>query len=168
VRRAARQTSGSDARFGQVKQEHTASNTMTRWRKTWVYSPPKLPKPKVPETVRTEVETKATELVNAVLKPAHIKPPRKNTRWNYIVDLYTKWHRSYFYFCAKYASPGPNALSPFFDVGFARLEYVGGLGRQSRFNMAYMRHTGKWFEIRHDLSLDQCLAEIKDGGPFQP
>ncbi len=160
--------SGGHVRFGQVEQEHTDSNTMTKLRKTWVYSPPKPPKPKVPETVKTEVETKATELVNAVLKPAHIRPPRKNTRWNYIVDIYTKWHRSYFYFCAKYASPGPNALSPFFDVRFARLEYIGGLGRQSRFNMAYMRHTGKWFEIRHNLSLDQCLAEIKDGGPFQP
>ena len=103
VRGAARRTSGSDTRFGQVEQEHMDSNTMTKMRKTWVYSPPKPPKPKVPETVKTELETKATELVNAVLKPTHIKPPRKNTRWNYIVDIYTKWHRSYFYI--QYFSP---------------------------------------------------------------
>jgi hypothetical protein len=98
----------------------------------------------------------------------HISSRHARIRGGYIVDIYTKWQRSYFYFCAKYASPGPNALSPFFEVRFARLEYVGGLGRQSRFNMAYMRHTGKWFEIRQVLSLDQCLAEVKDGGPFQP
>jgi hypothetical protein len=132
--------------------------------KIWVYSPPK---PKVPHAVKVELEAKATELVNTVLKPEHIKPPPKNTRWNYIVDLYTKWHRNYFYFCAKYACPGPNALSPFFDTGFARLEYSGGVGRQSRFNLSYMRPTGRWWEIRHGLSLDRCLAEVRAEGLFQ-
>jgi len=133
--------------------------------KTWVYSPPK---PKVPDAVKVELKTKATELIDAVLKPEHVKPPPKNAKWNYIVDLYTKWHRNYFYFCAKYACPGPNALSPFFDTGFARLEYSGGVGRQSRFNMSYMRHTGRWWEIGHGLSLEQCLAEVREGGLFQP
>jgi hypothetical protein len=118
--------------------------------------------------VKAQVETKATELVNSVLKPAHIKSPPKNPRWNYIVDIYTKWRGNCFYFYAKYACPSPRALSPFFDNGFARLEYVGGAGKQSRFNMAYFRHTGKWWEIAHDLSLDECLAEVKEGGLFQP
>jgi hypothetical protein len=90
--------------------------------KMWVYSPPKL---KVPDSVKAELGKKATELINTVLKPEHVKPPPKNAKWNYIVDIYTKWHRNYFYFCAKYACPGPNALSPYFETGFARLEYAG-------------------------------------------
>jgi len=133
--------------------------------KTWVYGPPKL---KVPDDVRVRVEIKAMELADTVLKPEHVKPPPKNARWNYIVDLYTKWHRNYFYFCAKYVCPGPNALSPFFDIGFARLEYVGGVGQKSRFNMSYMRHTGRWWEIYHGLLLEQCLAEVREGGLFHP
>lgn len=133
--------------------------------KMWVYSPPK---PKAPDAVKVEVEIKAIELVDAVLKPEHVKPPPKNAKWNYIVDIYTKWHRNYFYFCAKYACPGPNALSPFFDTGFARLEYAGGVDQQSRFNLSYMRHTGSWWEIRHGLSLEQCFAEIREGGLFHP
>jgi hypothetical protein len=133
--------------------------------KTWGYSPPK---PKVPDAVKVELKTKAAELIETVLKPEHIKPPPKNAKWNYIVDLYTKWHRNYFYFCAKYACPSVNALSPFFEIGFARLEYSGGVGRQSRFNLSYMRHTGKWWEIWHGLSLEQCLAEIREGGLFHP
>jgi len=72
--------------------------------KICVYSPPK---PKVSGIVKVELEAKATELIDAVLKPEHIKSPPKNAKWNYIVDLYTKWHRNYFYFCAKYACPGP-------------------------------------------------------------
>ena len=133
--------------------------------KTWVYSPPK---PKVPDAVKVELRAKATEMINTVLKPEYIKPPPKNAKWNYIVDLYTKWHRNYFYFCAKYACPGPNAMSPYFETGFARLEYMGGAGRQSRFNLSYMRHTDRWWEIRHSLSLEQCLAEIREGGLFHP
>src|SRR4030042_6286947 len=112
--------------------------------KIWVYS---LPKPKVPDCIKVELERKATELINTVLKPEHVKPPLKNAKWNYIVDIYTKSHRNYFYFCAKYACPGANALSPFFDTGFARLQYAGGAGRQTRFHLSYMRHTGRWWEI---------------------
>ena len=105
-------------------------------KKIWIYSSPKT---KVPDTVKVEVEAKATGIVNSFLKPEHIKPPPKNAKWNYIIDIYTKWHRNYFYFCAKYACPGPNVMSPYFETGFARLEYAGGIGRQSRFNLSYMR-----------------------------
>ena len=47
---------------------------------------------------------------------------------------------------------------------FARLEYVEG----NRFNLSYMRHTGEWIEVYPDLSLDQCLATIKDDPLFFP
>lgn len=60
--------------------------------KTWVYSPPKLPKVAVPEDLKAEVERKAGELVETVLKPKHVKPPPKNPRFNYLIDLSTKWH----------------------------------------------------------------------------
>jgi hypothetical protein len=130
-----------------------------------VYSPPK---PKVSGIVKVELEAKATELIDTVLKPEHIKPPPKNAKWNYIVDLYTKWHGNYFYFCARYACPGPNAMSPYFEMGFARLKHTGSIGGQSRFDLAYMRHTGRWWEIMHGLTLEQCLAEIREGGLFDP
>ncbi len=55
--------------------------------KTWIYSPPK---PKVPDAVKVELEAKATELVITVLKPEYVKPPPKNAKWNYIVDMFYK------------------------------------------------------------------------------
>lgn len=88
---------------------------MPKRRKMWVYSPPKQPKPKVPESVKMDLEKKAKALVETVLKPTYMEPLPEETRFNYIVDIYTKWYRSYFYFCAKYHSPGPNAISPFFE-----------------------------------------------------
>ena len=101
---------------------------------------------------------------DTVLKPAHIKPPAGDERFNYIVDLYSRWYRNYFYFCSKYACPGPNAISLYFEAKFARLEYVG----YDRFHLAFMRHTGKWCEIYINVSLDECLAAIRDEPHFLP
>lgn len=129
-----------------------------------MFSPPKPSKPKVPAALKSEVEKSAQELIEKVLKPEHIKPPRKGFQFNYVVDIFTKWHQSYFYFCAKYCSPGPNAISPDFETKFARMEYVGG----RRFNLSFMRHTGEWIELYPNLSLDECLATIQEGGFFTP
>ena len=78
---------------------------MKRREKAWFLRPEKSPKPKVPDNVKAEVETKANELVESFLKPEHIKPQPEDLRFNYVVDIYTKWYRHYFYFCAKYACP---------------------------------------------------------------
>ena len=137
---------------------------MAKSRKTWVYSPPKPPAPKVPASAKAEAQQKADQLVETILKPQHLKPPPKDGDFNYMVDIYTKWYRHYFYFCAKYCSPGPYALSPNFEMMFARMEYVEG----NRFNLSYMRHTGEWIEVYPNLSLDQCLATMKDNPLFFP
>jgi hypothetical protein len=132
--------------------------------KTWVYSPKKPPKAAVPESLRSEVERKAGELVEAVLKPKHVKRPPKNARFNYLTDLSTKWHGPYFYFTSTYACPGRNALSPTFDAKFARLEHVGS----GKFNLSFMRHTGKWVELYTGLTLDECLKSIQEDPWFTP
>ncbi len=135
---------------------------VTNWKKTWVYRPPR--NPKVPDAVKAAVETRAKELVEQVLKPKGIEPPPKKPRFNYIVDIFTKWHGGYFYFVAKYACPFPNALSPFFEVNFTRLRYMD----KDRFNLAYRRHTDEWVEIYTGLSLDECSGTIKNEQIFHP
>jgi len=100
-------------------------------KKMWVYSPPKPAKPKAPESIQIEVEKKCNELVETVLKPKFIQPPPKDSELNYLVDIYTKWHRNYFYFYAKYHCPGPYSIAPYFETGFARLEYAG----DNKFNL---------------------------------
>jgi len=137
---------------------------MSKSQKRWIYSPPRSPKPKVPEAAKTEVTKAAEELVEAILKPQYVKPPPKDKQFNYIVDIYTKWYRNYFYFCAKYACPGPNATSPFFETKFARLEYVGS----DRFHLSFMRHTEEWVELYQNLSLNGCLEAIRNEPYFQP
>lgn len=137
---------------------------MARKQKIWVYSPHQPPKPQVPERLKAEITEKSHQLVENELKPQNIFPPPKRARFNYLVDIFTKWHQNFFYFCATYRCHGPNALSPFFEARFARLRYVGA----NRFNLAYMRHTGKWWEIERGVSVDKCLARLKEGGLFCP
>ena len=132
--------------------------------KTWGFAPQKPAKHKVPDDLKAVVISKANELVEQVLKPQHIKPPPDEPRFNYIIDLWAKWHQSYFYFGATYACPGPHAISPTFESKFARLGYAG----DNRFSLAYLRHNDKWFVIFPSLTLDQCLEAVRDGGPFTP
>jgi hypothetical protein len=131
--------------------------------KMWIYSPPKSSKPKIPDDLKVEVTEKAEQLL-AEWRPRYIKPPPPGYQFNYIVELYGKWFRSYFYFCAKYACPGSTALSPSFEARFTRLEYVG----DRRFNVAFMRHTGQWVETEQGMTIDQCLRSIREEGFYQP
>lgn len=133
-------------------------------KKMWAYSPAKPPKPKVPETEKQLISQKCHELIETELKPKYIKSPPTDNDWNYLVDIFGKWYHNYFYFCSTYNCPSPNAISPSFEDKFARLEYVG----KDSFNIAYMRHTGKWWEIFQGLTLEQCLEEMKNNIILHP
>jgi len=135
---------------------------MAKIPRQWVYCP--RPASRVPDGVKQKVTTKAEGIVETVFKPRYVKPPPRKPRFNYIVDIYTKWRKNCLYFCAKFACPGPNALSPFFEDSFTRLAYMAN----GRFNIAYMRHTGKWCEVFTDLSMEEAFATIQDEALFHP
>ncbi len=126
--------------------------------KTWDYSPSASSKAKPSDFIKSEVMRKANELIENYLKPTHIQPQPEDYQFNYIIDIYGKWYRNYFYFCSTYHVSGPNAIAPTFEDKFTRLEYVG----PNRFNLAYMRHTAQWFELYTDQTLEECLTAIKD------
>ena len=131
----------------------------------WTWAPAKnRPKAKIPDQVKKAVELKADTLIEEVLKPKFIKPPHQKGNYNYLADIFSKWHGNYFYFCSTYNCPGPNAMSPSFNTNFARLEYIG----PDLFNLSFMRHTGQWVEIEYGLSLDKCLEHIENNSIFFP
>ena len=128
----------------------------------WTWVPSKTHKSKVPDDLKKEVQTKANDLVEKLLKPRYLKSPPETSEFNYPIDIWTKWHGSFFCFGSTWACPGPNRIAPTFEDRFARLEYVG----DRRFNLAYHRHTEEWQTILTELTLDECLKIIGDGGPF--
>lgn len=135
---------------------------MTRIPRQWVHQPS--PASCVPDAVKKEVTAKANEIVETMFKPRYIKPPPTKPRFNYIVDIYTKWHKNCLLFRAKYACPGPHARSPSFEDSFTRLAYMAN----GRYNLAYMRHTGKWCEVFADLSMEEAFDAIRDQPFFHP
>ena len=139
---------------------------MAKSQKRWVFAEPRSKPTKitVSESVKTSVTTKANELIETVLKPQHLKPPPEIPQFNYIADIYGKWYQRYFYLCATYHAPSPNAISPSFESKFARLEYAGN----NCFHLSFMRHTGQWIELYTNQSLDECFASIRDEPLFFP
>ena len=137
---------------------------MAKRRKVWMCCPPKPPKPKVPDQLREQVSAKSMQLVEEHLRPNHIESPPENPQFNYIIDIFTRWYRSYFYFFATYARPRPDAMSPTLESCFARMGYEG----DGKFNLSYMRHTGKWWQVCSSLTLEECLNVIRENPRFAP
>ncbi len=133
-------------------------------KKHWGYSPSKSAKPKVPEATKQLVQQKFDQLIEAELKPTFIKPPPTDHDFNYLVDIFGKWNRSYFYLCGTYNCPSPRAIAPSFEAKFCRFEYVGS----DLFNVAYMRHTGQFWEFMENVSLEDCLEQVRTNPIMQP
>ncbi|MCP4263259.1 MAG: hypothetical protein GY774_37985 [Planctomycetes bacterium] len=132
----------------------------SRKKKTWVYSPPRKPKPKVPDEIKQELQEKGNEIVEKLLKPEYLKPVPEQQTLNHLIDIYTKWYRNYFYFCSTYKCP-PEAYASFFENKFARLEYLGN----NKFELSYMRHTGQWWRLETG-TMDDCLESISTMVPY--
>ena len=137
---------------------------MAKQRKAWMIGPAKKAKTSLPDSLKADVEAKATDLIEGVLKPKYVLPPPKDGQCNYIIDIGAKWYRNYFYFISTYACPGPNALSPTFESKFARMEHLGGC----RFALSFMRHTGQWVGLYDALSVEESLEAIQSDPWFVP
>ena len=136
---------------------------MPKAQKRWVYAPPKPTKPTISAALQQEVEQKAQPIV-LVWKQTYLQPPPADASFNYLIDIWTKWYRSAFYFCGTYASPHPNAIAPTFEVRYARMTYAG----DRNFNLAYMRHTEQWWELFTDVPLEEALHTIEITPHFHP
>jgi hypothetical protein len=114
----------------------------------WTWAPDRRQEPSVPDDLKSEVKTLADELVEKVLKPAYIKPPPEEPRWNYPIDIWTKRHQSFFYFCSTYsirAKPtskvGEMAKSSASRApSLARRDCPHGIDRPSRHRSPLQRH----------------------------
>jgi hypothetical protein len=62
------------------------------------------------------------------------------------------------------AEPRQEHIADFFEIKFARLEYMDA----DRFNLSYMRHAEKWFELCRSMSLDECLESVEEEPYFIP
>lgn len=90
--------------------------------------------------------------------------PNPDLRFNYVIDIYTKWYRNYFYFCEKFQSEYPNRITGNFEVKFTRLECTAN----DRFNLAFLRHNDQWCTIAEEQILIECLQLIENNSMLHP
>lgn len=148
----------------QQEGETKGVTTMAKPREPWNIHPAKK-KGTPTDSIKSEVEAKANDLIRNVLKPKHVVPPKKDEPFNYIADIGAKWYRNYFYFFSTYACPDPNSRSPTFESKFARMEPLPA----GKFALYFMRYTGKeWVGIFDELSVDECMNAIQDDEWFVP
>lgn len=82
------------------------------------------PRPKVSDSIKSELKSRADEVVKHVIQPKYLKPLPAKSDFGYLVDVYTKWNRNY-YFYAKYNCPSKNDISPSFGIKLASMVYIG-------------------------------------------
>lgn len=125
--------------------------------KQWGYFPDKPKKPRVPDSIKKEINSLALEFINTKLKPKNIKDIPIEPNRNYISDITTKWYRNYFYFTSVLKTNHPDHKDKKLDVKFARIEYIN----DKCFKLSYMRHTEQWNEIYTESSIKKCFDIIE-------
>jgi hypothetical protein len=102
------------------------------------------------------------------LKPRFL-PQIRPTQFNYPVDILGRWRASKYSFIMRYRSGFPENLGEEFDSAFTRLDHVEEERlAETRFDVMWHRHTGQWFRLRADVTLDEALRLIETDGLLQP
>ena len=137
---------------------------MAKQKKASMLKPAKTSKTAVPDAIKSDLESKAANLIETVLKPKHVVQQKPDIEFNYVSDIGTKWYRNDFYFFATYTCPGSNALSPSFESNFARMEYLGA----GRFSLSFHRHNDEWVKLYASQTVHECLKAIQEDAWFTP
>jgi len=129
----------------------------------WSISGPKSINVKPSENVKIEIKQYFQPLIEDFKIQCIMKNPNKE--FNYLIDIYSKWNRNYFYFCEKYKSESENRLADEFEVKFLRLKFI----EKNLFELSYFRHTGQWQTvIPFAMTIEECKEMILSNPVFQP
>ena len=84
-------------------------------------------------------------------------------QFNYVVAVFSEWRGKAFYLCARYRSRTRRPDDDFV-VRKARMTMTGF----GRFDLAYFRHTGRWFTVERNMTAAECFREIENCEVFWP
>lgn len=135
---------------------------MKKKQKYWVFSTVKSSKVKPTESEKQSITEYFQPMIEDFKKRFILKNPDK--KYNYLIDIYSKWYQNFFYLCEKYKSEFPDRIYDESEAKFVRLRYTG----KNLFEFSYFRHTGEWHSVADDLTLDDCKEMILSNPNFQP
>jgi hypothetical protein len=131
--------------------------------KVWQLSA-RSPGPAQPDLPERQAIVSACEtFIRDVLKPRFL-PRIRPTKWNYVIDIHGAWAGGRYRFMQRYRSGHEQSLGEEFDAPFARIDNMG----PNRFNIYWMRHTGRWWPVYSDVTLDEALRILETDEVLYP
>ncbi len=132
-------------------------------RKQWIRTT-RAPRPTLPDEAEKGVIVAACQaFVRGVLKPRFL-PEITPTEWNYVIDIRGAWAAGRYRFMQRYRSGMEHNRGEEFDAPFGRIDRVG----QDRFDIYWMRHTGKWWRLYANVTLVEALRILETDGVLHP
>lgn len=120
-------------------------------------------RPPVDDLEQHRIVTACEAFIREVLKPRFL-PRITPTEWNYVVDIRGAWAGGRYRFIQRYRSGHAENLGEEFDSPFARIDRVG----RDRFDIYWMRHTGKWWRLHEGKTLVEALRILETDGILHP
>lgn len=81
--------------------------------------------------------------------------------FNYPIAVFSEWRGKAFYICTLYRARSRRPEDDF----ISRRARMTGFGR---FDLAFFRHTGRWFTVHSSLTAAQCFKEIEANELYWP
>jgi hypothetical protein len=129
--------------------------------KGWV---PCKPKPTQPnDAEKQKIVAACEDFIRDFLKPRFL-PKIKPTQWNYPVDIHGVWAGGRYRFVQRFRSGFEDNRGEEFDVPFARINRMGA----DRFDIYWMRHTGKWWRLYTGVTLAEALQILESNSVLHP
>lgn len=121
-------------------------------------------KPKPPSAEEKQAIVAACDaFLDNVLKPRFLRPI-KPAPFNYPVDIRGSWRAGSYCFVQRYRSGMEHNIGEEFDAPFARITCAG----PGRFDIYWMRHTGKWWKLHSGKRLNEALEVIETDEVLHP
>jgi len=119
-------------------------------------------RPSIPDDAEKQMIVTACEAFIAdVLKPRFL-PDVRPTEWNYVIE--GAWTAGRYRFMQRYRSGAAQNRGEEFDAPFARIDRMG----PDRFDIYWMRHTGKWWRLYTGVTLADALRILETDGVLHP
>lgn len=114
------------------------------------------------------VEATCARFIEEVLKPRFLLPQIVPSQFSYKVDLGGRWRGKRYIFHARYRSGLPETLGREFHQPYTALLLNERHLRDLRFDLQWMRATGRWHSAELALPLHAALELIETEELFWP
>lgn len=119
--------------------------------------------PPIDEAEKRTIINACDAFVRDVLKPRFL-PEITPTEWNFMIDIRGVWSGGRYRFTRRYRSGMAHNRGEEFDAPFARIDRLG----RDRFDIYWMRHTGKWWRLHTGVTLAEALRILETDGVLHP